>query len=91
MRLLEEMVGGGGMNDEAEVKGFVLCVLVGGSLVRLRSDSGVKFLKWLVWNSGLVVSSKSPDVFSGSLERHPIIGIQLILVPAFTEVARICL
>ena len=32
--MLEEVVVGGGGSDEVEVIGFVLCVLVGGSLVR---------------------------------------------------------
>ena len=59
------------MSDAAEVKGFVLCVLVGVSLVRVRSESGVTFLKWLVWNNGLVVSHESLDVFTGLLESTP--------------------
>ena len=88
--MLEEVVVGGGGSDEVEVIGFVLCVLVGGSLVRVCSDSGGKFVKWLVWNSGLVFSRESPGVLNGLLERHPIIGIQFFLAPAFTGIVRIC-
>ena len=57
--MLEEVVVGGGGSDEVEVEGFVLCVLVGGSLVPVCSDSGGKFVKWLVWNSCLVFSRES--------------------------------